>query len=352
MSGILWVEPELGAVSGGLRYNQQVRSALQRRGVEAAALSLPVEAFDSGSGEQTVRAERRRLGAELVVLDGLIGSAHPQLFAGEDPAADVLLVHLPAALAQGLPENAAAAQRETQAAQAAKHVVTVSSWGAEQLRRHSPGLQVHVAPPGVEPAPEAAGLEAGRGASTASAGARRRASPDTGVTFACVAALNPLKNQALLGAALEPLLDSAWRLILAGPGAETPFGAHTLAELRRRLPGRVEHRGELTPQQVSRIWGETDVLVLPSLVETYGMVVAEACAHGVPAVVASGTGAVEAAGDAGAACDPRDPAQWTAALRDLLSSPRSLCRLQQRALDRRDLLPSWDAAAEVFLGLR
>ena len=52
--------------------------------------------------------------------------------------------------------------------------------------------------------------------------------------------------------------------------------------------------GPLEGAALARQWARTDLLLLPSTTETYGMVVTEALAHGVPAVVAAGTGAVEA----------------------------------------------------------
>ena len=52
--------------------------------------------------------------------------------------------------------------------------------------------------------------------------------------------------------------------------------------------------GLLVGEALDQKWDAADLLVLPSRVETYGLVVTEALARGIPAVVSAGTGAVEA----------------------------------------------------------
>ena len=59
---------------------------------------------------------------------------------------------------------------------------------------------------------------------------------------------------------------------------------------------RVRLTGRLTGSALAEVWAATDLLVSTSRVETYGLVVAEALAHGIPAVVPAGTGAVESLG--------------------------------------------------------
>ena len=111
----------------------------------------------------------------------------------------------------------------------------------------------------------------------------------------CLASLTPRKNQGLLLEALAPLTALGWTLDLVGPEGG-PEHVRTLRAAVRDLPdpGRVRCPGPLEGAALARQWARTDLLLLPSTTETYGMVVTEALAHGVPAVVAAGTGAVEA----------------------------------------------------------
>lgn len=342
MTTLLWAEPDLGTVSGGLRYNQQLRRALEDSGVRAPVLSLPGDWNDPLSAVGHSLADQLDAAAEehdadAVVVDGLIGSACPELFVpGPSPRRRVpriLLVHLSAAVAQeqqGIADPEAV-RRERLAVHEADHVVTVSRWSAAELRRRYRRQQVRAALPGVGEIPE-------------------RPSPAVRTTprLSCVSAFLPVKNHRLLGQALEPLLDWDWELTLAGPHSSSGYGQEVIGELRRRLPGRVDLRGTLTPQEVGALWSETDLLLLPSAAETYGMVVAEACAYGVPSFVSAGTGAEEAAGGAGAALDPQRPEEWTQALRQWLSGGQTRDRLRRAAARRREHLPRWEDAAEVF----
>ena len=336
---VLWLEPEMGAVSGGLRYNQQLRQALAGAGVPVETLRLPVPSFAEGAGAEQLAQARQRLCPQLVVIDGLIGSAHPELFVEDSalPGRTVLLVHLSAAAAlaaegRGDPE---AVSREKWAVLEADHVLTVSRWSAAELRRRYRRQDIRVAVPGVkvpEPAPV----------------------PDSRSQvpqLVSVGALNPLKNHALLSRALQPLLDLDWQLVLAGPGADEPFGQQLLLELDQRLPGRLAYRGVLEPEQLGELWAGAQLLLLPSLVETYGMVVTEACAHGVPAFVSAGTGAEEAAGQAGVPLDPQSPSIWSDRLRRFLVRGEDRTQLREAALRRRRSLPTWDEAAQVLAGL-
>ena len=52
--------------------------------------------------------------------------------------------------------------------------------------------------------------------------------------------------------------------------------------------------GALVGSALDQKWEAADLLVLPSRTETYGLVVVEALARGIPAVVTAGTGAIEA----------------------------------------------------------
>ncbi|WP_258935252.1 glycosyltransferase [Nesterenkonia pannonica] len=106
--------------------------------------------------------------------------------------------------------------------------------------------------------------------------------------------LSPRKNPLLLLRALEPLADLEWQLQITGPAGSDPSYAEALSAAARRLSGRVSVTGPLQGHALESAWESADLLTLPSLAETYGMVVTEAIAHGVPAVVGAGTGAVEA----------------------------------------------------------
>jgi glycosyltransferase involved in cell wall biosynthesis len=67
--------------------------------------------------------------------------------------------------------------------------------------------------------------------------------------------------------------------------------ASGLFELVRRLglEGRVSFRGQVEGEEKTKAFMQADVCVVPSFSENFGMVVAEAMAHGVPVIVSKGT---------------------------------------------------------------
>ena len=93
-------------------------------------------------------------------------------------------------------------------------------------------------------------------------------------------------------------------------------------------------------------YADADLLVVPSRAETYGMVVAEALAAGVPVVATSVGGIPEAlgrtpAGVPGLLVPPDDSAALAAALARWLTDAGLRRRLRGAALSRREGLPDW-----------
>lgn len=344
---MIWIEPALSGPSGGSVYDEQVIAGLRRGGVTVHRMIV------EGSWPHPDASTRRRVHEQLavmqsqvgrvpVVVDGLVGGCLPELFTGEGagPAADILLMHLPRSAESGS-DVVAPAPDEGLAVRRAQGVVATSDWAAEDIRRlHGPRAVEVIAPGVAHPRP--------RRSVSATASVDDDAPPPR-LTMA--ASFTPRKNHRLLAKALPELLDHRWTLQLAGPGADTATGAAVLEELQQRLPGRVHHLGVIPPEQMPTLWGRTDLLLLPSWAETFGMVVAEACAHGIPAVVSAGTGAQEALGDAGASCDPRRPDAWAALLRSWLEDPTLRRRWATTARARADKLPSWTQTAIAWQDL-
>jgi glycosyltransferase involved in cell wall biosynthesis len=95
-----------------------------------------------------------------------------------------------------------------------------------------------------------------------------------------------------------------------------------------------------------------DVLVLPSRAETYGLVVTEALARGLPVVAANVGGVPEALGAddrgrrPGLLVPPDDAVALAEALRSWLLDPGLRSRLRRVAAARRPTLRRWTATAE------
>ncbi|MBW8368911.1 MAG: glycosyltransferase [Arenimonas sp.] len=101
--------------------------------------------------------------------------------------------------------------------------------------------------------------------------------------------IHPIKGLDRLLHAWQGLQDvhPDWRLVVAGLG--DPNHVRDLIELTTALGlKRIEFPGALYGESKTRAYRQADLFVLPTHSENFGMVVAEALAHGCPAVVSHG----------------------------------------------------------------
>jgi len=276
----------------------------------------------------------------VVLLDGLVASTAPQVLVPQASRLRlVTLVHMP--LGHD-PADDEARTREGAVLSSAVSVVTTSRWARRALLDlyGLPGHRVHVAEPGVEPADLAQG----------SPGAR---------ALLCVAAVIPGKGHDVLVDALARLTDLSWRCLCAGRLDRDPAFVEGLRRsvVDRGLAERVSFAGPLTGAGLARAYGAADLLVLASWSETYGMVVAEALAHGLPVVATEVGGVPEALGHGadgvppGLLVPPGDAAALGAALRAWLTEADLRRRLRRAAGERRASLSGWSTTASVLSGL-
>jgi glycosyltransferase involved in cell wall biosynthesis len=315
--------------SGGNTFDRRIC-----RGLAHAGWTLHLHEV---SGSAALRGAVSRIPDGAVVLvDGLVASPAPDVLVPEaERLRLVVLVHMP--LGHGRAD-----EREGAVLSAATAVVTTSAWTRRALLDlyALPGHRVHVAEPGVDAADVAPG--------TATAGA-----------LLSVGAVTRIKGQDVLLDALALMDGRGWHCLCVGSlERDWAFAAH----LRRRvaaggLHGRVRFTGAQTGVALARSFGGADVLVLPSRAETYGMVVTEALARGLPVIAADVGGVPEALGHGadgvrpGLLVSPDDPDALRDALRAWLEDARLRTRLRQAALERRASLPHWSGATSVVSGV-
>jgi glycosyltransferase involved in cell wall biosynthesis len=113
---------------------------------------------------------------------------------------------------------------------------------------------------------------------------------------------------------LEAFADAPekYRLLVAGDGSD-------LADLQRRAGDRVHFLGMLNPHEVRALMLDARALVFPSLTyETFGLVLIEAMAAGLPVVASDLGGSPDIVGQAaGIMASPGDVDSWRDALRRL-----------------------------------
>jgi glycosyltransferase involved in cell wall biosynthesis len=316
--------------SGGNAYDRRVC-----RGLTALGWSVREHAVRGawpGPGP-TERADLARVLATVpdnavVLLDGLVASAVPDVLLPQAPRLRlVVLVHMP------LGDDA-----EGEALAATSAVVTTSAWTRRRLLDlyALPAERVHVATPGVDPAPVVPGSDAGS-------------------ELLCVAAVMPHKGHDLLTEALATITDLPWSCVCVGALSRDPGFVDRLRRETRAdgLTNRIRFIGPRTGDELDAAYAAADLLVLASRGETYGMVVTEALARGIPVLATAANGLPEALGCApdgslpGILVEPDDPAALAGALRRWLSDAGLRRRLRRSARDRRTTLTGWAVTSEV-----
>jgi glycosyltransferase involved in cell wall biosynthesis len=119
----------------------------------------------------------------------------------------------------------------------------------------------------------------------------RRSGPTAELRISYLGRLHPIK-------AIENLLDACklmegdadpWHLKIAGSGeGDYPEVLKSKVE-KLGLQAHVEFTGEIFGDAKEDLFADSDVLVAPSYVENFGMVIAEALAHEVPVIAGRGT---------------------------------------------------------------
>lgn len=178
---------------------------------------------------------------------------------------------------------------------------------------------------------------------------RPRPRSDGPVQLLCVATLTPRKGHAVLLQALEGLMHLPWVLHLVGSAERDPDTATRLQALAQPLGGRVVWHGELPGVALHAHYAAADVFVLPSLYEGYGMVVAEAIAHGLPVVCTDGGALAHTLSRAAGLQVPAgDEPSLQAALARIIAEPELRERLAAGARAAAGQLPTWPQQAVLF----
>ncbi len=323
--------------SGGNRYDRRLSDELAAAGwvvcEHAAPGSWPWA--DVEDVQNLVRIVESIPDCSIVLVDGLIASNAPEVFV---PAADrvrvVVLLHTSLVDMSLQHDVVDAHRREREVLSAARGVVTTSRWACDRLldRYPLPAYSVTVAEPGAD---------RGEVAAQSAAGGR----------FVCVAAVAPHKAQHVIVDALSAVADLEWSCRFIGV-----LDPHYADQLRDRADSlgigpRFEFCGALDREDLDEEYQTADLLLHASRHETYGMVLTEAIAHGLPVITTRVGGVHEAVGLARSGRRPGllvpagDVAAFAAAIRTWLTNDDVRTQLRAAAADRRNGLMPWSTTA-------
>lgn len=319
--------------SGGNVYDRRVSDALQLDVIPVpGAWPRP----DAAALAELARALQALPDGDVVLVDGLIACGVPDVVVPHARRLNLgVLVHLPLADETGVDPSVAAEldRRERETLHAARAVVATSRAAARRLADHHGLARVEAVPPGVDPAPLTPGSASGS-------------------RLLCVASVTPRKGQAVLVEALAQVADLQWSLRCVGP-ADGPYAARVRERIELTgLADRIQLMGPQHGEQLHATYAAADLLVLPSHAETYGLVLTEALARGIPVLASDVGGVPEAVGTSpdgsspGVLVPPGDAAALGRELRRWLTEPEHRERLRSTAQARRPTLQTWADTAE------
>ncbi len=343
MPDVWFVIPgNIETLTGGYIYARRLIEALPGAGWQPHIVSLPggfPKPTPAELGLTRQAFESLPKGA-VVLVDGLAFGVLPQDILDDLDLRFVALVHHPLALESGLSE-AEALRLHTSEKAALKNAAVVVTTGPDTARTLTarygiPADTLFVALPGTDPAE------------------RSQGHGDT-PQLLTVATLTYRKGHDVLLRALAAITDLPWTSVWAGSMTremETTATVHSMIK-SHKLEERIEQRGEIAGDELDDLYMRSNVFVLPSRHEGYGMAFAEALAHGLP-IVACAAGAVPdtVPRNASVLVPPDDPEALAAALRLLLTDTQKRSSLAEAAWTHGQQLPRWsNTAANVAKAL-
>jgi len=328
---IVFVVPgRLDQLTGGYLFDRRIVEGLRARGRAVRVIELSAQA--DGAPLAALAEDTK------TVVDGLALADCAEVMVGQARRLRLIaFIHGPLAQETGLSPAAAkrAAEVEAELLSRVRGVLCPSHRTAGAVESYGISRErIAVVPPGTAKP-------------TRSPGPRR--SPVRALL--CVANLVPRKGHELLVEALARIRDLDWSLSCVGSLERDPATTRAVRRLIRAvgLGRRITLAGQCPPQSVARAYRAADAFVLPSFHEGYGMVYAEAMAHGLP-VIATTAGAIPETvpPEAGLLVPPGDPAALARAVRRVITQPVLAACLAAGSRVAGARLPDWAQASETW----
>ncbi|MEO1199729.1 MAG: glycosyltransferase family 4 protein [Pseudomonadota bacterium] len=335
MTSIQFAIPgDLDTPTGGYSYDRRILSELGALGHEVTHLPLPGGfPFPSEDGIANTLALLADVPADdIVICDGLAWSALPRKGLARIAARRIALVHHPLGLETGLTAEQSQGMMETERAALAEadHVVVTSPTTARTLTRQFDIAvdRITVAEPGTDRVP-------------------RVPVRDRAPHIVSIASITPRKGHDILVDALDRCRDLDWQVTIAGPSDHDPDCAAALAQQIERLGlgARITLTGAIDAPTRDFLMQDTDVFVLASRYEGYGMVVAEALVHGLPIIVTDAGAVRDVVGTAQNLVPVGDAVSFAKALTPLITSAEARHAAAEHSWRRAAHLPTWTDSA-------
>jgi glycosyltransferase involved in cell wall biosynthesis len=160
----------------------------------------------------------------------------------------------------------------------------------------------------------------------------------------------PKKNVGTLLEAYRGLMEDGieHRLLIVGGGHK---GGPTSEMVRHLgLEDNVAVMGRVALNDLVHFYRHADLMVFPSLHETFGLPIIEAMASGCPVITSLKAAIPEVGGDAAIYVDPMNSANLERTIREVLEDPHLMRRMVLRGYERAELF-TWPRAAQNVLSV-
>lgn len=148
---------------------------------------------------------------------------------------------------------------------------------------------------------------------------------------------------------LTQLLSDDLRMVIAGfIGSQSVRSSLEQTLAQHGLLDRVTFTGFVPKDELSNLYRQAELLIFPSLVETFGLPLIEAMASGLPVVTSNATAMPEICQEAALYFDPHSVPEMTQAMHRVLTESDLRVELTSQGLKRAAGF-SWDATAKSLL---
>ncbi len=330
---------DLSLPTGGYGYDRSVLARLPAHGVEVAHVHVP-GSYPFPTPDDLTETEAVIMALpdnHVLLIDGLAYGAMGFDLVNRIRQPIVALCHHPLSLESGIDEARQAQLKlsERNALARARHVVVTSRMTARILAEDF-GVNpdnILVAEPGTDRAQRAKGSINGHNGPP---------------HLLAVGSIVHRKGYDVLIRAMSPLANRPWTLSIVGAAREANLLATLEGQIAEAgLSERIRFLGARTETELDEIYATTDLFVMPSLFEGYGMVIGEAMARGLPIVCTTGGAAAETAPNAAAMkVPPGDDKAFSVAVARMLDDAKLRSAMADASWSAGLMLPTWNDAAK------
>ena len=329
---------KLTTKTGGYYYLTRILAELPKVGWSGTPLSLGID-FPNPSSKVLANAEKQ-LSTQppeiQIIVDCLAWGVMNHCAQNLSTSHKIIpLIHHPLCLETGLSQSESSLlfEKEQEVLSISQRIITTSHDTSQCLQGmfHISKSKIFVATPGTDQAKQANGRQ------------------DDKIGLIAVGSVTPRKGYDRLIKVLKILEQLPWQLEIIGDDTLDPKYTESIIQQinELELTQRISLWGALPRSELNKFYDQSDIFVLATLYEGYGMAFTEAMVRGLP-IIATGEGAVANTipKEAGIVVESNDLTQFSSALSILITNSNQRELYGKGAFEAGKKLPSWFNTAE------